>query len=344
VIRLLLVEDSAVQREFISFVLEESGEFDIVGTAVDGEDGVEQASKLHPDVILMDCQMPKLDGVAATRVIMETNPTPIVLMTASPVESEFTFDAIKNGALAVASKPPAFGSAGFDRVAGQLVRTVRLMSEVKVVRRWPARPRLQPPSAPAKPATARASQTGMHIVALVGSTGAPAVIAEILTAIGGRSPATFLIVQHMSEGFIAGFASWLTTRTGIPVEVAKDGTPTRAGHGYIAPDGMHMGINADGRIVLSSDPDDDGFRPSGNYLLRSVARAFGARAMGVLLTGMGRDGAAGLLELQKAGGVTVAQNEETSVVFGMPGEAVRLGAVAHVLAPDEIARFITANT
>jgi two-component system chemotaxis response regulator CheB len=184
----------------------------------------------------------------------------------------------------------------------------------------------------------------MHIVALVGSTGAPAVIAEILTAIGGRSPATFLIVQHMSEGFIAGFASWLTTRTGIPVEVAKDGTPTRAGHGYIAPDGMHMGINADGRIVLSSDPDDDGFRPSGNYLLRSVARAFGARAMGVLLTGMGRDGAAGLLELQKAGGVTVAQNEETSVVFGMPGEAVRLGAVAHVLAPDEIARFITANT
>jgi two-component system chemotaxis response regulator CheB len=344
VIRLLLVEDSAVQREFISFVLEESGEFDIVGTAVDGEDGVEQASKLHPDVILMDCQMPKLDGVAATRVIMETNPTPIVLMTASPVESEFTFDAIKNGALAVASKPPAFGSPTFDRVAGQLVRTVRLMSEVKVVRRWPVRPRMQAPSAPAKPPAATSSRAGVHIVALVGSTGAPGVIAEILTAIGPASPATFLIVQHMSEGFIAGFASWLSTRTGIRVAIAQDGALTQAGHGYIAPDGMHMGIDAEGRIKLSTEPDDEGFRPSGNYLLQSVARAFGPRAMGVLLTGMGRDGAKGLLELQRAGGVTVVQNEETSVVFGMPGEAVRLGAAAHVLPPDEIARFITAST
>jgi two-component system, chemotaxis family, protein-glutamate methylesterase/glutaminase len=347
VIRLLLVEDSAVQREFLSFVLEESGEFDIVGTANDGEEGVDQARQLRPDVILMDCQMPKLDGVGATRQIMETIPTPIVLMTASPVESEFTFDAIKNGALAVVSKPPAFGSPTFDRVAGQLVRTVRLMSEVKVVRRWPARPRLQPPSTPAEPpkrAAATAAQTGVHVVALVGSTGAPGVIAEILTGVGSASPATFLIVQHMSEGFIAGFASWLSTRTGIPVAIAQDCALTQAGHGYVAPDGMHMGIDADGRIKLSTEPDDEGFRPSGNYLLKSVARAFGPRAMGVLLTGMGRDGAKGLLELQRAGGATVVQNEETSVVFGMPGEAVRLGAAAHVLPPEEIARFITAST
>ncbi len=346
-IRLLLVEDSALQREFISFELEESGEVDIVGTAVDGEDGVDQERQLRPDIILMDCQMPKLDGVGATRVIMETIPTPIVLMTASPVESEFTFDAIKNGALAVVSKPPAFGSPTFDRVAGQLVRTVRLMSEVKVVRRWPARPRLHPPSAPAeppKPAMAAGAQTGVHVVALVGSTGAPGVIAEILTSVGGASSARFLIVQHMSEGFIAGFAPWLTTRTGISVKIAQEGVLTQAGHGYIAPDGMHMGIDAHGRIVLSTDPEDNGFRPSGNYLLKSVARAFGPRAMGVLLTGMGRDGAAGLLELQRAGGMTVAQNEETCVVFGMPGEAVRLGAAAHVLPPDEIARVITANT
>jgi two-component system chemotaxis response regulator CheB len=344
VIRLLLVEDSAVQREFISLVLEESGEFDIVGTAVDGEKGVEQARLLHPDVILMDCEMPKLDGVAATRAIMETNPTPIVLMTANSVGSEFTFDAIKNGALAVVSKPPAFGSPTFERVARQLVRTVRLMCEVKVVRRWPVRPPRTPSAPAAKPPVATGSQARAHVVALVGSTGAPGVIAEILTAVGSKSPATFLIVQHMSEGFIAGFALWLTTRTGIPVEIAQDGMLTHAGHGYIAPDGMHMGIGADGRIMLSTESDDDGFRPSGNHLLKSVARAFGRRAIGVLLTGMGRDGAAGLLELQHADGMTVAQNEESSVVFGMPGEAVRLGAAAHVLPPDEIARFITANT
>ena len=184
----------------------------------------------------------------------------------------------------------------------------------------------------------------MHVVALVGSTGAPGVIAEILTAVGAASPATFLIVQHMSEGFIAGFASWLSTRTGIPVTIAQNGVLTQPGHAYIAPDGVQMGIAAHGRIVLSDEPDDDGFRPSGNYLFRSVARAFGPRAMGVLLTGMGRDGAKGLLELQRAGGATVVQNEETSVVFGMPGEAVRLGAAAHVLPPDEIARFIAAST
>ncbi|MGA2393824.1 MAG: chemotaxis protein CheB [Candidatus Lustribacter sp.] len=344
-IRLLLVEDSAVQREFLSFILEESGEFEIIGTAVDGEDGVKQAAALHPDVILMDCNMPKLDGVGATRVIMETTPVPIVLMTASPVESEqkLTFDAIKNGALAMVSKPPAFGSAEHDRVAAQLVRTTRLMSEVKVVRRWPAR--RPAPAASVPPTAARsARRRRMHVVALVGSTGAPPVIADILSGAGPLTPATFLIVQHMSEGFIAGFAAWLTARTGITVTVAEDGARTEAGHGYIAPDGLQMGIRPDGRIVLASDEDAEGFRPSGNYLLRSVARSFGADAMGILLTGMGRDGAAGLLDLQRAGGVTAAQNEESSVVFGMPGEAVRLGAAMHVLAPDEIARLITACT
>jgi two-component system chemotaxis response regulator CheB len=345
VIRLLLVEDSAVQREFLSFILEESGEFEIIGTAVDGEDGVKQAGLLRPDVVLMDCNMPKLDGVGATRVIMETTPVPIVLMTASPVESEqkLTFDAIKNGALAVVSKPPAFGSPEFDRVAGQLVRTTRLMSEVKVVRRWPARRPAADVSAP-PPAVRSATRRGVHVVALVGSTGAPPVIADILTGVGPGTPATFLIVQHMSEGFIGGFAAWLSARTGIPVTVAADGVHTEPGHAYIAPDGMQMGIRPDGRIVLASDEDAEGFRPSGNYLLHSVAGSFGADAMGVLLTGMGRDGAAGLLELQRAGGMTVAQNEETSVVFGMPGEAVRLGAAGHVLPPDEIARLITSST
>ena len=343
-IRLLLVEDSAVQREFISFVLEEAGDFEIVGTAVDGEDGVKQAAELRPDVILMDCNMPKLDGVGATRIIMETAPVPIVLMTASPVESEFTFDAIKNGALAVVSKPPAFGSATFDRVAGQLLRTVKLMSEVKVVRRWPARTARAGAAAQTAPSAAPPPRNGVHVVALVGSTGAPAVIADILTALGPATRATLLIVQHMSEGFIAGFATWLTSRTGIPVQVAEDGIATQAGHAYIAPDHMQMGIDTAGRIVLSKGEDDDGFCPSGTYLLRSVAHAYGQRAMGVLLTGMGRDGAAGLVDLQRAGGLTVAQNEETSVVFGMPGEAVRLGAAKHILPPDEIATFITACT
>lgn len=342
-IRLLLVEDSPVQREFLSFILEESGEFEIVALAADGEEAVQQAGLVRPDVILMDCHMPKLDGVGATRIIMETTPAPIVLMTASAAQSEheFTFDAIKNGALAVVSKPPAFGTPDFDRVAGQLVRTVRLMSEVKVVRRWPERSAIARARAQAAKPVAR---DGVHVVALVGSTGAPAVIAEILTTIGPATHATFLIVQHMSDGFIGGFAGWLATRSGIATQVAQDGMQTQPATAYVAPDGSQMGIDASGRIVLSSEPDDDGFRPSGNYLLRSVARAYGRDAMGVLLTGMGRDGAAGLLDLHRAGGLTVAQDEESSVVFGMPGEAVRLGAAAQVLPPDAIARYISECT
>lgn len=338
-IRLLLVEDSAVQREFLSFILEESGDFEIVAVAADGEEGVQQAGLVRPDVILMDCHMPKLDGVGATRIIMETTPAPIVLMTASPAESEqeFTFDAIKNGALAVVSKPPALGTPDFDRIADQLLRTVRLMSEVKVVRRWPARTAAAPAQTHVKLPVAR---DGVQLVAIVGSTGAPGVIAEILAAIGPATRATFLIVQHMSDGFIGGFAGWLAARSGIVAHVAQHGMETQPGMAYVAPDGAQMGIVASGRIALSTDPDDDGFRPSGNYLLRSVARAYGRNAMGVLLTGMGRDGAAGLLDLHRAGGLTVVQDEESSVVFGMPGEAVRLGAAAHVLPPDAIARYI----
>ena len=285
--------------------------------------------------------MPKLDGIGATRVIMETVPAPIVLMTASPAGGRSKASrsmAIMNGALAVVRKPPAFGTPEFDRIAGQLVRTVRVMSEVKVVRRWPAR---MPAAATRARAAVPVARNGVHVVALVGSTGAPGVIAEILTAVGPATPATFLIVQHMSDGFIAGFAGWLAARSGIDALVAQDGMQTQPGTAYVAPDGSQMGIDASGRIALSTETDDDGFRPSGNYLLRSVARVYGRNAMGVLLTGMGRDGAAGLLELHLAGGLTVAQDEETSVVFGMPGEAVRLGAAAHVLPPEAIARYIT---
>ena len=342
-IRLLLVEDSAVQREFLRFILEDSGEFEIVATAVDGEDAVRQAELVRPDVILMDCHMPKLDGIGATRIIMETCPAPIVVASASALQGEqqLTFDAIKNGALAVVNKPPAFGSPEYDRIAGQLVRTLRLMSEVKVVRRWRARSSARADRVDVVPAP---PDQAVHVVALVGSTGAPGVIAEILTAVGPATRAPVLIVQHMAEGFVEGFASWLAARTGMPARMARDGERVESGCAYLAPDNAQMGIDASGRIVLSDDADDDGFRPSGSHLLRSVARAYGPKAMGVLLTGMGRDGVAGLLDLRQAGGVTIAQSEESCVVFGMPGEAVRLGAATHVLPPDEIERLIAAST
>jgi len=342
VIRVLIVEDSAVQREFLAFVLEESGHFEIVGTAANGEEGVEAVGRLHPDIVLMDCHMPKLDGIGATRIIMEKWPTPIVIASASivPGEVTLTFDAIKNGALAVVNKPPAFGSPAYDRVAGELVRTLRLMSEVQVVRRWAAR---SGKAIPAASVATTAGRSDVRVIAIAGSTGAPGVIAEILTGIAAAGTPPVLIVQHITDGFVEGFAGWLNVRTGMSVTVAQDGQLAQSGCAYLAPDGLQMGIAANGRIVLTADADDDGFRPSGTFLLRSVARAFGAAAMGIVLTGMGRDGAAGLLDLRRAGGVTIAQDEQSSIVFGMPREAIRLGAAEHVLSPPEIVTYIASR-
>jgi two-component system, chemotaxis family, protein-glutamate methylesterase/glutaminase len=339
VIRVLIAEDSAVQREFLTFILEESGHFEIVGIANDGEEAVEMAARLRPDIILMDCHMPKLDGIGATRIIMETTPTPIVMASASVLQGEvkITFDAVKNGALAVVNKPPAFGTPHFDQVAAELVRTLRLMAEVKVVRRWPLRSS-KPAAHVAVPRVT--GEGGIRAIGIAGSTGAPGIISDILAGLAERVCAPVLIVQHMADGFVEGFAAWLTARTGMSVTVAQDGQLAEPGCAYIAPDGLQMGIAAGGRIVLSSDPDDEGFRPSGTFLLRSIARTFGARAIGIVLTGMGRDGVSGLLELRGAGGITIAQDEQSCVVFGMPREAVRQGAAAHVLAPPEIVAFI----
>jgi two-component system, chemotaxis family, protein-glutamate methylesterase/glutaminase len=346
-IRVVIVEDSAVQRQFLKFILEDAGTFEVVGTANDGEEGVAMTEQLRPDIVLMDCQMPKLDGIGATRQIMERCPTPIVITSAtqSGGETQITFDAIKSGALAVVNKPPAITSPDFDRVAGELTRTLTLMSEVKVVRRWAARAergagaQRSRPGAPVHAVTSPRSD--LRAIAIVGSTGAPTVVAEILGGIASPATPPVLVVQHIASGFVDGFAVWLAARTGMAVQLAQHDIIAQPGCVYLAPDGSQMTIGAKGRIKLAADADlEDGFRPSGSVLLRSVARSFGAHAIGIVLTGMGRDGVAGLIEMHRAGAITVAQDEESSVVFGMPREAIAAGAAAHVLPPEGIAQLI----
>jgi two-component system, chemotaxis family, protein-glutamate methylesterase/glutaminase len=339
-IRVLLAEDSAVQRELLMYVIRKNGDFEIVGSATDGEQAVAQTEQLRPDVVLMDCQMPRLDGIAATRAIMERFPTPVVIMTGSLVRDavSFAFDALENGALAVVAKPTAVGTELHDLTVDQLARTLRLMSAVKVIRRWPAPKAVTPFQA--QPVTSDRTAQKTRIVALAGSTGAPSVLDKILVNVGAKTRVPLLIVQHMSDGFVDGFAAWLRQRTGMKIYVAQDGMEAEAGVAYIAPDGFHLGVGANGRLALSSEPPIDGFRPSATQLFRSVARAYGRASMGVLLTGMGRDGADGLLEMRKSGGLTVAQSEETCVVFGMPQEAIRLDAAARVLGPAEIAQLV----
>lgn len=337
-IRVLVAEDSAVVREHLLYLLDRAAALQVVGTARDGLDAVEQAKRLKPDVVLMDVHMPRMNGYDATRRIMEEVPTPIVMISASFNRDEvgMTFEALKAGALTVLEKPAGPEHPLHAEQARQLVETLRLMAEVKVIRRWPRR---QAPPAP--PRLDASSNRRIRIIAVGASTGGPAVTAEILEKLPRGFEIPLLLVQHIAPGFVGGLADWLGGQTALTVKLAEPGEPVRPGTVYLAPDKYQMGVSRDERIRLTvGEAAEDGFSPSASYLFRSVAEAYQRSAMGVLLTGMGRDGASGLLRLREVGGLTVAQDKESSVIFGMPGEAVRLGAAELVLSPEEIAALI----
>jgi two-component system, chemotaxis family, protein-glutamate methylesterase/glutaminase len=336
VIRVLLAEDSAVTRAYLTYLLEEDPGIEVVGAAKNGQEAVELAAGLRPDVILMDVHMPVLDGYEATRKIMELSPTPIVMATASSSQSETRggFTALEAGALILLAKPPALWEEGHDEAAGELLRTLKLMAEVKVVRRRALNGSGQHPSErftrPRRP----------RVIAIGASTGGPQALTAILAGLPARLGIPIVLVQHITDGFIDGFVAWLGTRTTMDVVVASQGQELRPGTMYVAGSGRHLAITRDGRISLDHGPPANGFRPSISRLFDSVAESCGREAVGVLLTGMGRDGADGLRRMRDAGALTIAQDEATSVVFGMPGEAVRLKAACEVLPPAAIAEAL----
>jgi len=334
-IRVLLVEDSPVERELLRDLLSGDPQLQLAGTAEDGAAGVAAACRLYPDIIVMDIHMPRLDGFAAARQIMETCPTRIVMVTAStqPEEVAASFRVLEAGALILLAKPAGAGSAGFAARAAEFLQTIRLMAEVPVVKRWP-RARTQPalPSLPTLP-----PPTAVSLVALGASTGGPQVLQEILSRLTADFPVPLLIVQHISDGFTAGFAEWLGKASGFSVRVATQDVRPQPGCAYVAADGLHLGVRPDGRLYLDDAVREHGLRPSVSYLFRSVTAACGPAAIGVLLTGMGNDGAQELKAMRQAGAVTIAQDRDSSIVFGMPGAAVQLAAATYVLPPPAIA-------
>lgn len=344
-IRVLVVEDSAVVGEFLGHILRSDPAIRVLGTARNGLEALQAVGDMKPDIITMDISMPVMDGYEATRRIMETHPTPIVIVSVSinPKELATTFRALEAGALAAVQKPVGIGHPDHEETARILVRTVKLMSEVKVVRRWPMQRREALPLAAlrsAAPAAPGAEDIG--VVAMGASAGGPGVLKAILSEIPENFPVPVLIVQHIAPGFIAGFAEVLTLSCKLPVAIPARGEALRSGHVYLAPDGVHMGVGAGGRIILSDDLPEDGVRPAISYLFRTVADVFGHKAVGVLLTGMGRDGAEGLKSMREKGALTIAQDEASCVVFGMPAEAIRLEAATHVFSPDQIVSFLSA--
>jgi len=335
-IRVMIAEDSASARVLLQHVLEDDGRFEVAGAAENGKAAVEMAERLRPDVILMDVYMPHVDGLEATRQIMEKVPTPIVMTSASFTSDEtaLTFAALEAGALTIVEKPMRPSDPDFPRAAGHLALTLRMMSEVRVVRRWPRRAPAPPPAPPI------ALDRRIDALAIGVSTGGPNVLAEILGSLPADLGFPVFVVQHMALGFMDGFVRWLAKKTVLKVKVAEVNEWVRRGTIYIAPDDAHLLVEPGGRISLSGDAAEDGFRPSASRLFRSVAASYGGSAMGVILTGMGHDGASGLLALRRAGGLTVAQDEASCVVFGMPGEAIRLGAAEQILPPPGIADLI----
>lgn len=338
-IRVLVAEDSPTLRDFLVNILSAEADIQVVATAVDGVQAVEAVARLKPDVVTMDIHMPRQNGFEATRRIMENHPVPIVIVSSTMSDQvAATFRAIEAGALAFVSRPHGIGHPGHAVSAGELVQTVRLMAEVKVVRRW-AKPEAIGRRAPPALSPRIAAAAGAKIVAIGASTGGPIALQTILAGLTPDFPAPLVVVQHISPGFVQGFVEWLGVSSPLPVHLARHGDRPLAGQVYLAPDGAHMGIVAN-TIQLDHGAAENGIRPAISYLFRSVARSFGANAAGVLLSGMGADGAADLKRLKDHGATTIAQSKESSVVHGMPGVAIGLGGATHVLGPDEIADLL----
>jgi two-component system chemotaxis response regulator CheB len=345
-INVLVVEDSRVIRDYLVFVLESDPDVRVIGTAGSGEAALEFLGSHRPDVILMDIHMPGIDGFETTRRIMSSHPVPIVVCTASThfEQVHTAMHALEAGALAVMKKPSGLADPDAETESADIINTLKLMSEVKVVKRWN---KARAPSALAAPALVEpvlfdAAGDGAAIVAIGASTGGPPAILQILSGLSTAFPMPILIVQHISAGFTAGFAEWLAGASGLPVHVTHGGESPLPGHVYVASDDHHMRIGPGGELETTRDAPYYGLRPSVGVLFRSVAERFGHRAIGVLLTGMGRDGAEELKLMADQGALTVAQDEESCVVFGMPAEAIKLGAARFVFPPNKIAELLTA--
>lgn len=336
-LRVVVVEDSPVARDLLVEIFNAEDDIDVVGAAKNGEEGVRLVKELKPDVVTMDVQMPVMDGYEATREIMITQPTPIVVVSGSndSPDAEKSMNSLQAGALTVTGKPSAPTSPDFEASSRQLIDTVRTMAQVKVIRQ--RRPRDSQPERETVPTESSPPGSSTRIVAIAASTGGPQTLIEILSELPADFSLPIICVQHISDGFTAGLVSWLDGLVDLRVQAASEGEPLAPGTVYIAPEGHHLQVAGTGRIVLNEEPPVGGFRPAASVMFDSVARSYGSDAIGIILTGMGRDGVDGLKALKESGAHIIAQDEASCVVFGMPKAAIEEGLASAVLNPSEIA-------
>ncbi|MBI3071535.1 MAG: chemotaxis response regulator protein-glutamate methylesterase [Deltaproteobacteria bacterium] len=337
-IRVLVVDDSMFMRNAIQRILGGTPDVEVVGFAVDGVEAVEKCVALRPDVITMDVKMPRKDGVAATREIMAVCPTPILMLSAfTQAGAQATVEALSAGAVDFLPKPSGEVSTDLAELAADLTNKVRIVAKSRI-RMLGAVVRL-----PAGPATQRRVRAALSIVGIGVSTGGPSALAQIIPRLPNDFLSAIAIVQHMPGHFTEALARELSARSDIAVREARSGDQLEPGVALIAPGGYHMKFDAAGRVRLDQSAEVNGCRPSVDVMFQSLARVFGAAVTGVILTGMGRDGALGLRAIRDAGGETIAQDEESSVVYGMPRAAIEANAATRVLPLDDIADFLVAK-
>jgi two-component system chemotaxis response regulator CheB len=341
-LRVVVVDDSAVCRELLGAILEEEGDIEVVGEAADGCAAIEVVARSNPDLVTLDVEMPAMDGLLAVEQIMAHTPVPILIVTGRPAEQRghILFDAVQRGALDLIAKPR--GEVAEE--ATTLRALVRSLARIPVIRHIAGRrPKSQssPPAPETPTAASPEARRDTPIVGVAASAGGPAAVNFVV----GRLPPDFqgcvAVVQHLLPGFASSFVDFLRLHTRLRVQLALQATRPSPGTVLVAPDYRHLVLSPAGTFVLSEFPARGGYRPSADVLFQSLAETCGPRAIGVVLSGIGDDGAAGLLAMRKAGAATFAQDEASCAVFGMPHAAWQRGAVAYMPTLDELPSTIT---
>lgn len=338
-IRVLLVDDSLVALAVLKRMLSEAPDIDVVGTAINGEEALKILPLVNPHVICTDLNMPRMDGLEFTRKVMQHSPIPIPILVVSisvqkKLDDYNIFELLEAGAIDVFPKPQG-GLHGYDgRLAKEFIRKIRVLSGVTPIRRHSKKESDHSPSIDVS--FTQKEGLNVRLVVVGASTGGPQALMTIFSKLPYNFPVPIVCVQHISEGFAMEFVSWLDVHTSLSVSIAKEGAIPKPGNIYFPPERRHLTIDSNGRFVFQHAKPDELNCPSVDVTFQSVAKYYGHACMGILLTGMGSDGAEGLLAIAQAGGITIAQDEKSCTIFGMPKQAVLLGAARSVLPLEEI--------
>lgn len=340
--KVVVVDDSAFMRSIIGRLLRDDREFEVVGYANDGAEAVEKVAQLRPDVVTMDVEMPRMNGIEAVEAIMRQTPTPIVMVSGLTHRgASITIEALARGAIDFVTKPDGGAEAQLAALKDELTTKLRRAARLNLARLTAARQASIPPTAaaPRRPAMSL-PQRARRVVAIGASTGGPAALTRLLPQFPGDLSAGVLIVQHMPAGFTVALAERLDGLSQLPVREAVDGELVLNGTVLVAPGDFHMAVGQGGHVVLNQSAPIHSVRPAADVLLSSAAKTYGRNTLGVILTGMGHDGAAGAMDVKRADGRVIVQDEASSVVYGMPGSVVKAGSADAVVPLSEMAATI----